>query len=68
VSTNTQSDARLAALRDAPLDSWIALSQDESKIVAVGASFEEVTRNSERAGVEDPVLIKTPKFWSPLSV
>jgi hypothetical protein len=66
--TNNQSDARLNALRNAPMDSWIALSEDESKIVAVGASFEEVTRNSEIAGVEDPLVIKTPKSWLPLSV
>jgi hypothetical protein len=68
MAAQTQSDARLKALRDAPLDSWIALSEDESKIVAVGKSFEEVTRNSERAGVENPLVIKTPKSWLPLSV
>ncbi len=68
MSTNPKSDARLNALRDAPLDSWIALSEDESRIVAVGTSFEEVTRNSETAGVEDPLVIKTPKSWLPLSV
>ncbi len=50
------------------MDSWVALSADESKIVAVGATFEEVTRNSEIAGVEDPLVIKTPKSWLPLSV
>ena len=68
MSTNPKSDARLNALRDAPLDSWIALSEDESRIVAVGTSFEEVTRNSETAGVENPMVIKTPKSWLPLSV
>lgn len=63
-----QSDARLKALRSAPMDSWVALSADESTIVATGATFEEVTRNSEIAGVEDPLVIKTPKSWLPLSV
>ncbi len=66
--TNIQSDARLNALRGAPMDRWVALSADESKIVAVGATFEEVTRNSEIAGVEDPLVIKTPRSWLPLSV
>lgn len=61
-------DARAELLRKAPLDSWIALSEDETKIVAVGATFEEATRKSELAGVEDPVLLKTPKVWLPLSV
>jgi hypothetical protein len=68
MAAQPQSDARLKALRDAPLDSWIALSEDESKIVAVGKSFEEVTRNSESAGVKDPLVIKTPKSWLPLSM
>ena len=68
MAVQTQFDARLKVLRDAPLDSWIALSEDESKIVAVGKSFEEVTRNGESAGVEDPLVIKTPKSWLPLSV
>jgi len=61
-------DSRFEALQSAPLDSWIAFSEDESKIVAVGSSYDEAVRNSERAGVSDPVLVKTPKAWAPLSV
>lgn len=61
-------DPRLEALRSAPLDSWIALSEDETKIVAVGATYEEAARRSELAGVDDPVILKTPKAWVPLSV
>jgi hypothetical protein len=64
----TANDARAELLRRAPLDSWIALSEDETKIVAVGATFEEATRKSELASVKDPVLLKTPKVWLPLSV
>jgi hypothetical protein len=63
-----QSAARLEALRSAPLDSWIALSEDESKIVAVGATYSQVAEASERAGVDDPLIIKTPTAWGPLSV
>jgi len=63
-----QQDHRLEALKAAPLDTWIALSEDESKIVATGASYEEAARNSELAGISDPVLIKTPKVWKPLYV
>lgn len=61
-------DARFEALQSAPLDTWIALSEDESKIVAVGSTYSEVVDKSERAGVSDPVIIKTPKMWAPLSV
>lgn len=64
----TPQDSRLELLRSAPMDSWIALSEDESRIVAVGSSYAEVVKNSEDAGVSDPLLIKTPKRWMPISV
>jgi hypothetical protein len=64
----SQIDLRLEALRSAPLDKWIALSEDESKIVAVGSTYEEAVKKSEIAGVSDPVLLKTPKVWLALSV
>jgi len=44
----------------APLDSWVALSDDETRIIAVGATYSEAAEKSERAGVSDPVIIKTP--------
>jgi len=55
-------------LRKAPLDSWVALSEDESQIIAVGSTYDEVVRNSEAAGVSDPVILKMPSVWMPLSV
>jgi hypothetical protein len=59
---------RLELLRSAPLNSWIALSEDESRIVATGATYSEVVALSERAGVRDPLIIKTPEQWTSLSV
>lgn len=64
----SQTDPRLEALRSAPLDSWVVLSEDESKVVAVGSTYDEAVKNSERVGVSDPILIKTPKRWLPFSV
>ena len=61
-------DIRVELLRSAPLDSWVALSDDETKIVATGATYEEVVKNSDSAGVSDPVLIKTPKAWHSIAV
>jgi len=68
VGMSPQAVARLEALRSAPMDSWIALSEDETKIVAVGATYSEVAENSERAGVDDPIIVKTPSSWAPISV
>ena len=64
----TPEDIRLELLRSAPLDSWIAFSEDETKIVASGSSYEDVVKKSESAGVDDPILVKTPKSWAPISV
>jgi hypothetical protein len=61
-------EERLELLKKAPPDSWIALSEEESRIVAVGSTFGEVCRESELAGVEDPVILKIPKVWLRLSV
>jgi hypothetical protein len=63
-----ENEIRLELLRSAPLNKWIALSQDESCIVAVGETFGEVSELSDRAGVSDPVILKTPEVWAPLSV
>jgi Family of unknown function (DUF5678) len=63
-----QAAARLEALRNAPLDSWVALSEDETRVVAVGKNYSEVVEKSEQAGVTDPVIVKTPPQWAPLSV
>jgi hypothetical protein len=61
-------DPRFEALKSAPLDSWIALSEDETRIVAVGSSYDEAVKKSENAGVFDPVLVKTPKAWHSIAV
>ena len=63
-----ENEIRLELLRSAPLNKWIALSQDESSIVAVGETFGEVSELSDLAGVSDPVILKTPEVWAPLSV
>jgi hypothetical protein len=61
-------DARLEVLRSAPLNSWIALSADETKIIAVGSSYGEAVAKSEQAGIDEPLIVKTPPDWSPLSI
>jgi hypothetical protein len=65
---STQMSGRLAVLRKAPLNSWVALSEDESRIVAVGANYREVVMKSDAAGEEDAIILKTPSMWAPLFV
>lgn len=61
-----KAERRAKALLRAPLDRWVALSEDESRIVADGATFEEVVREAKRLGVADPIVLKTPEDWTPL--
>jgi hypothetical protein len=64
----TLNSPRSEALRTAPLDSWVALTEDESRIVATGATYEEVAKQLDDAGDKDSVILKTPKIWLPLAV
>jgi len=64
---SSPSTTRLTLLRSAPLDSWIALSEDESRIVAVAESYADVVKLSE-AGVSDPLILKTPPTWDQVFV
>ena len=63
-----ESKARLDLIRSAPLNSWVALSGDETRIVAVGASYMNVVEQSDAAGEDDPVILKTPSIWGPVFV
>jgi hypothetical protein len=50
-------------LSTAPRDKWIALSEDETKIVGVGDTMEEAVTAAAAQGVEEPILLKTPLQW-----
>ena len=45
---------RAKVLLSAPPDSWLALSEDQSCVVAYGATYAEVVAKAEAAGVTDP--------------
>jgi hypothetical protein len=59
---------RSEALRAAPLDSWVALTEDETRITATGATYEEVAKLLDDAGDEDSIILKTPVSWLPFAV
>jgi hypothetical protein len=60
--------SRAETLRSAPPDSWIALSADETRIVASGATLAEVAKLLDDAGDKDSVILKTPKAWMPFTL
>ncbi len=53
-------------LKQAPLNKWIALSADESRIVAVADTFAEASARAQKSGEQDPLILKTPPQWLPL--
>lgn len=58
---------RMKALKSAPLDSWILLSEDESTVLAVARTFEELSEKAAQFGPE-AVMLKTPQSWASFSV
>jgi hypothetical protein len=55
-----------ALLQNAPRDCWLALSDDESRIVGRGQSVAQAIEEAKRVGVEDPVIVWSPKTWIPI--
>ena len=54
---------RLQIMRNAPLDSSLALSHDETRMVAASRDFGEAGELSKAAGEDNPILVKTPVIW-----
>ena len=48
-------------LREALLKGWIAFSEDEERLIAYGATYDEVVANAEKQGVADLVVVKVPE-------
>ena len=62
---NIRFTSRLQLLRSAPMSSWIAISKDESHIIAVGKTFMEADEIARQSGEPDYFLAKTPDAWLP---
>jgi len=68
VKRNEQIDARIAAVLTAPLHAWVALSDDETRLVAHGATYQDVVEKLEKIGDDTSIILKTPPSWIPLAV
>lgn len=62
---DTTALTRLSILTNAHPDRWIALSSDETRVVAEAASFEDAVTAAERSGEADPILVRVPPDWTP---
>ncbi len=59
----TQPTIRLDIRQTAPLNTWIAISADETRIVAMGKTVREVSDKCRKAGETDVSLFLTPRAW-----
>lgn len=57
-------EARIKALQEAEPGSWVAFSQDESRVVAHGKTYDEAVAAAEKTGESDPVITRVPNDWA----
>jgi hypothetical protein len=57
------SSTRVELLRRAPKNAWVALSSDETQIVAVAETFMEADALAKKSGQKDYFLVRTPDEW-----
>lgn len=60
---NRKENSRVELLVGAARNTWLALSEDETEIVGRGATLEEALTDARKNGVEDPIVIWSPKKW-----
>jgi len=51
------------AREKAPLNGWIAFSEDDERPIAYGATYDEAVANAAKQGVSDLVVVKVPETW-----
>lgn len=42
---------------------WVALSNDEKRVVASGKTLEKALREAKERGVDNPIMTKVPKEY-----
>ncbi len=47
-------------LRNAPLNSWLALNDEETEVLAAAPTFQELNAEIQAKGLQNIVLWKTP--------
>jgi hypothetical protein len=58
-------DTEKDVLTQAPTDCWLALNDDETRVVGHGKTPEAAVKEAQANGVDDPLLLWAPKDWIP---
>lgn len=51
-------------LAKAPRNCWLALNEEETAVVGRGESIEEAMAEAKGVGVNDPIILWSPKEWA----
>ena len=52
-------------LSEAPRNCWLALDEDETKVVGHGATIEAAVAEAQANDIDDPLLMWAPDAWLP---
>jgi hypothetical protein len=55
-----------ALLKDIPRGAWVAISSDQTHVVAFGAEMREVLEEAREKGEQDPIILRVPEAQSTL--
>jgi len=44
-------------------DEWVALSEDEKRVVGSGETIKEALKEAKESGVDTPIITKVPKEY-----
>ena len=65
MDTMPQAKTNLAdVLTGAARNAWLALNEEQSRIVGRGATLEQAVEEARQNGVDDPIVIWAPKTWN----
>jgi len=53
----------LSKILEAYSDEWIALSENEDRVVGSGKNINEAVKEAKKKGVDTPILTKVPKEY-----
>ena len=60
-------ESRVKLLENVPPQTWVALSEDESRIVGVGNSFAEAEQKARDSGEREPLItFVSDNKWLPI--
>lgn len=59
----TESTSRVDVLIGAARNCWLALTEDETRIVGKGETLELAIEEAKKNGVDDPIVIWSPREW-----